>query len=300
MPSRGGIPRFAVANAKGGVGKTTVSVTLAAALEDLGYDGVVIDADPQGSATEALGHLDAYADDPPTLLDALFADPSVTPDLLRHHEAVDLLPASIYMLSAEREFVLAELLATAEAGELGADRLSESARIVDTERVRDLTHPYALLDSVIAELPDRYDFVIVDCPPAHGSMLKNVFYAAPNLVVPATAESTSKSAVERLFDEVAAFERETDRSVRTACAFVNRIRSSTNESEQMIEYLEGVFADVPVYHVRERVAFSYAFDHGETIFQYYPTLDMCDVFRDAAETLAAEYLADGESQNGRV
>lgn len=298
MPSRGGIPRFAVANAKGGVGKTTVSVTLAAALEDLGYDGVVIDADPQGSATEALGHLDAYADEPPTLMDALFDDPNVTTDLLRHHEAVDLLPASIYMLSAEREFVLGELLATTGVDGVGGERLTELARSIDTERVQELDHPYALLDSVIAELSDHYDFVVVDCPPAHGSMLKNVLYAAPNLVVPATAESTSKSAVERLFDEVAAFERETERPVQTACAFVNRIRSSTNESEQMIEYLEGVFADVPVHHVRERVAFSYAFDHGETIFQYYPTLDMCDVFRDAAKTLAAEYI-DGEKRQNR-
>jgi chromosome partitioning protein len=290
MPSGRGVPRFAVANAKGGVGKTTVSVTLAGALADLGYRGVLIDADPQGSATEALGHLDAYADTPPTLMEALFDDPHAARGLLRRHEVVDLLPASIYMLAAEREFVLAELLATAdEFGFLG-ERLETLARVVDRDRARALSHPYALLDDVIAALPDGYDYVIVDCPPAHGAMLKNVFYAAPNLVIPATAESTSKSAVERLFDEVDAFERGTDRTVETAAAFVNRVRSSTNESEQMIEHFERVFSDVPVYQVQERVAFSYAYDRGETIFQYYPSLDMCEVFREAARQLAATYI----------
>ncbi len=296
MPTGRGIPRFAVANAKGGVGKTTVSVTLAGALAELGYDGVVIDADPQGSATEALGHLDAYADEPPTLMDALFDDPAVTRQLLRSHEAADLVPASIYMLSAEREFVLAELMATDdEFGFLG-DRLERLARTIDRRRANALTHPYALLDDVISALPHAYDFVVIDCPPAHGAMLKNVLYAAPNLVVPATAESTSKSAVERLFDEVAAFERGTGRSVETAAAFVNRIRTTTNESTQMLEHLEGVFTDVPVYQIKERVAFSYAYDRGETIFQYYPSLDMCDVFRDAARDLAETYLESTTSE----
>jgi chromosome partitioning protein len=281
------VPRFAVANAKGGVGKTTVAVTLAGALSELGYDGVVVDADPQGSATEALGHLGAYADEPPTLMDALFESPALARELLRSHEAADLLPASIYMLSAEREFALAELLATTTASD---EQLASLARSVDRDRVRRLSHPYALVDEVIAALPDRYDFVIVDCPPAHGAMLKNVLYAAPNLIVPATAESTSKSAVERLFDEVAAFERTTDREVTTVAAFVNRVRASTNESEQMLDHLERVFSEVPVYRVRERVAFSYAYDRGETIFQYYPSLDMCDVFLAAARELAATYL----------
>lgn len=290
MPAGGGIRRFAVANAKGGVGKTTVSVTLAAALTELGYDGVVLDADPQGSATEALGHLDAYAEEPPTLMDAVFDRPAYTRQLLRGHEAADLVPASMYMLSAEREFVLAELLAASDQFGVRADQLQRLTRVVDTERAAKLDHRYALFDDVIRALPNGYDFVVIDCPPAYGSILKNALYAAPNLIVPAAAESTSKSAVERLFDEVAAFERETDRSVETTAAFVNRIRPSTNESAAMLDHLEAVFSETPVYQIKERVAFSYAYDRGETIFQYYPALDVCDVFLDAAGDLADRYV----------
>ena len=143
---------------------------------------------------------------------------------------------------------------------------------------------------MIAALPDGYDFVIVDCLPAHGAILKNVLYVPPNLIVPAAAESTSKSAVERLFDGVAAFERTTDREVTTAAASVNRVRASTDESEQMLDHLEGVFSEMPVSRVREPVAVSYACDRGETIFQYDPSLDTRDVVLAAARDLAATYL----------
>lgn len=283
-------PRFSVANAKGGVGKTTVAVSLAGAFNDLGYDGLFVDADPQGNATEAFGQLGMYDADPPTVFDALFDDPAVATDLIVSHDEVDLLPANVDMLAAEREFVIAELMGEAEASGFAAESLTPLAQLLTPSRVEAVAHPYGLLDSVLDGVAGAYDYVVVDCPPAHGAMLKNVLYAAPNLIVPANAEATSKGAVERLFDEVVAFEEDTGRSVTDVAAFVNRIRHSTNEADRMTTYLEQIFDNIPVYRVRERVAFSYAYESGSSIFSYDETVDMCEVFRGAAQDLAADFL----------
>ena len=293
-------PRVVVANAKGGVGKTTVAANLVGALADRGLDVLAVDADPQGNLTEALGHLDAYEATPPTLFDVLL-DANARGEIatiLQEGGEADLVPSSIDMLGSSEELVAAHFLAKIH-NDPGLDLdpglvenvtgvLELLTELVTPETAGSDPHGYGLLDDALDRVDDDYDIVVIDAPPGHNPMFKNALYAAPNLIVPATAEASSKGAVDRLFDEIAAFEEETDIAVTERFAVVNRIRMSTKAADQMTAFLKEVFDDVPVYEVPERVALSYAYDAGESIFEYDPEADVTGTFGDAADRLVED------------
>ncbi len=249
-----GSSRLCVTNQKGGVGKTTVAINVAGALNRLGRDVLFVDLDPQGNATEGLGLLEAYDAEYPTLLDG-FLEAGDVPidDLIYAHAEMDVLASNIEMNAAE-----ASLLQ--EVG--GETRLA----------------------SMLEEVDDDYDYVVVDCPPHLGMITDNALYAARNLVIPALAESTSKRSLELLFDYVSALERDHGIRIDTRALVVNRIEN-TNEAEAMLEWFGEALPDVPNYEVRKRVALQRAFAAGTSIFRTDERVDMCDIFLEIAETI---------------
>lgn len=290
-------PRVVVANAKGGVGKTTVAANLIGALADRGLSVLGVDADPQGNLTEAMGHLDAYEADPPTLFDVLLdVDSRDEIETIRcAGQEADLIPSSIDMLGSSVELVAAHMLGMlhndpefpAEATDINTatELIQLMTSLVTPATAGEHPHGYGLLDDVLGRVDDDYDIVVIDAPPGHNPLFKNALFAAPHLIVPATAEASSKGAVDRLFDEIAAFEEETDVTIREQFAVVNRIRMSTNAANQMTTFLEQIFDDVPVFKIPERVALSYAYDEGESIFEYDPSADVIGTFGQSADHL---------------
>lgn len=243
--------RLCVTNQKGGVGKTTVAINLAGALNERGREVLFVDLDPQGNATEGLGFVDAYDDEPPTILDALLDPEGVaTEELIYDHPEMDVLTSSIDMTAAE-----ATLLQEPD----GETKLSR------------------LLDSAASE----YDYVVVDCPPQLGMLTDNALYAARNLVVPALAESTSKRALELLYDYVSALEDEHGIRIDTRALVINRIET-TGEARSMIEWFEAAMDDVPTVKIRKRVALQRAFSARRSIFAIDEEIDMRDQFTEIA------------------
>lgn len=309
VPQAQGPPRVVVANAKGGVGKTTIAANLIGALNQQGLDVLAVDADPQGNLTEALGHLDAYEADPPSLFDVLLdaRGRDLIHSIVCEGDEADLIPSSIDMLGSSTELAAADFLGRIHNGELGLDSqaieettatLEMLTSIVTPASVGSDPHGYGLLAAALEKIDTGYDVVVIDAPPGHNPMFKNALYAAPNLIVPATAEASSKGAVDRLFDEVAAFEEETGIVVEEQFAVVNRIRMSTNAAEQMTQFLEAIFDDIPVFHIPERVALSYAYDAGESIFEYDPQADVTTTFEAAATSLVESLPIAKEVQHG--
>jgi len=290
-------PQLVVANAKGGVGKTTVAANLVGALNHEGLDVLAVDADPQGNLTEALGHLEAYEAEPPTLFDVLL-DPNMRDEInsiIQEGPEADLVPGNIDMLGSSMELAAAHFIAVLHNTDLLEDRdqlisqvtnvIMDMTSVVTPETVGDHPHGYGLLADALDHVDNHYDIIVVDALPGHNPMFKNALFAAPRLVVPATAEATSKGAVDRLFDEVAAFEQDTGIHVEEQFAVVNRIRKGTNAADQMTAFLGEIFEDIPVYHVPERVALSYAYDEGQSIFEYDPSADVAKTFSEAATDL---------------
>jgi chromosome partitioning protein len=151
------LPRvIALANQKGGVGKTTTTVNLGAALADLGYRVLLIDLDPQGNATTGLGinHHDLDVTIYNVLLQDVNLDECVEPTEVK---GLFIAPASLDLAGSEIELVTA------------FSRESKLKRALD-------------------EVIDDYDYVLIDCPPSLGLLTVNALVAATEVMVPIQCE----------------------------------------------------------------------------------------------------------------
>jgi len=257
--------KIAVSNQKGGVGKTTVAINVAGALNQRGRDVLLVDLDPQGAATEGLGFLEEYDAQPPSLFEVL-TEPEQRDeirDLVVEHEEMDVVPSNIDMTAAEPELTLSRR---------GGEQLALA----------------------LQEIEDDYDYIVIDCPPYLGYLTDNGLYAAQNLLIPALAESTSKRALELLFDHVEALELDYEITIDERGVVANRVEE-TNEAKEMMQWFDDAFPDVPVWEVRKRVALQRAFSDGRSIFEHDPDLDMAEVFLEIGASLDDQFgLTDPE------
>lgn len=252
--------KLCVSNQKGGVGKTTIAINVAGALNARGHDVLFVDLDPQGNATENLGLMEAYDDEPPTLFDCLTEAEKrdEIENIVREHPEMDVVPSNIDMTAAEPELTLAR-----RSGEQ--------------------------LDLVLREIEAAYDYVIVDCPPNLGNLMDNALFATQNVLIPALAESTSKRAFELLFDHVDALEYDYEIDIRDRAVVVNRIDVRKKQAREMVEWINAAFEDVPVWEIRERADVQKALEAGVSLLEFNPDCDMCETFLDIAANLDEQF-----------
>jgi len=164
---------IALANQKGGVGKTTSTVNLACALAQRGQRVLAIDMDPQSSLTVYYGHNPrALEKQEATLYWALMKDRDLASLILSNHDgSPDLIPASIFLSSAEPELTL----------------LWDSASVF-----RDKLQP----------VRERYDYILVDCPPSLTLLTVNALAAAATVLIPVKTDYLSVMGIPLILDTV--------------------------------------------------------------------------------------------------
>ncbi|WP_135823011.1 ParA family protein [Halostella litorea] len=257
--------KLAVTNQKGGVGKTTVAINVAGALADRGREVLFVDLDPQGNATENLGMMEAYDEQPPSLFNVL-TEPDkrdAITEITRTHPAmgIDVVPSNIDMTAAERELTLSRR---------GAEQLALALDGVD----------------------DAYDYILVDCPPNLGDLVDNALYATQNVLIPALAETTSKRAFELLHDHITMLEgdyQDEDLSIREVGVVTNRIDVRKKQAKEMVDWINEAYPDVPVWEIRERAAIQRSLDEGASLFEVEPECDQREAFESIAASLDEQF-----------
>ena len=232
----------AVCNQKGGVGKTTLTINLGAALAHQGHRVLLIDLDPQGHMTEGVGMQDSYLSEGPSLYECLVGTNKgvKVADLIRKHEGEPLwiIRATYQLMLVEQALFMA----------------------------RNREHK---LKALLAQLEGQFDCVLIDCPPSLGNLTDNALNASRNVIVPIQAEATSVRAVELLFDQIESIERGLNIQVRILAVVPNLVQDSAM-SKRILADLRNQVPVVTPFELRKRVLLQAAWSSGCSIFGYKP------------------------------
>jgi chromosome partitioning protein len=200
---------LAIANQKGGVGKTTTAINLGAALGALERRILLVDCDPQGNATRGLG---AKAS-PPHLYHALSGEVSLSETIRPSGFAnLDLIPTQRDLVGVEVEFV----------GETGWE-----------ERLKRL----------LAEVAPRYDTILLDCPPSLGHLTVSALTAADGVLVPLQCEYFALEGVSELLATVRRIQGSVNKRLAIAGILLTMYDDRTNLSREVAEEIRRHFAD---------------------------------------------------------
>jgi chromosome partitioning protein len=223
---------YAVANQKGGVGKTTTTLNIAAAMAELGRAVLVVDLDPQGCLTFSLGY-DPDATEP-SLNDTVVGRATLAETIVQHGE-VDVAPSNIDLAGAE------------------VTLLSRTGREY-------------LLRGELTDLLDSYDAVLIDCAPSLGVLTINGLTAADEVLIPVQCETLSHRGVSQLLETIGDVRRLTNRGLEVRGLIATMFDPRTRHSREVLRDLLSRY-ELPLIGppVRKSIRFAESPTAGTTI-----------------------------------
>jgi cellulose biosynthesis protein BcsQ len=249
-----------ISNQKGGVGKTTSAVNLAAALARAGAKVLVIDLDPQGNASTALGV--EHRSDQQSVYDVLVSDLPLG-DVVRRsteHDNLDCVPATIHLAGAEIELV---------------------SLVAREQRLR------RALDAHLAEMDAPYDYVLIDCPPSLGLLTINAFVAAREVLIPIQCEYYALEGLSQLLSNVELIEKHLNPELRLSTILLTMYDSRTNLAQQVAQEVRDHFPTQTLGTIIPRsVRVSEAPSYGQSVISYDYASSGSLSYREAAAEIA--------------
>jgi len=233
--------RIAVINQKGGVGKTTTTVSLGAALARKGYRVLLLDLDPQANLTV---HVDKRPD-------------------LESHTMTNLLVEDAQLADLVQETAIANLFVVPSDSSLAGVEQVLANRIGRETILREALDAFPAASS--------FDFVLFDCPPSLGVLSANVLVATDKVVIPMQAEFLSLQGMAKLLEVIQLVQKRLNPTLQIACVLPCMVDGRTNLSAEVLREIEQHFGTLLTKtRIRNNVKLAEAPSFGSTIFDHAP------------------------------
>ncbi|MEE8448275.1 MAG: ParA family protein [Thermodesulfobacteriota bacterium] len=245
---------IAIANQKGGVGKTTTAINVAACLAEVGVKTLLIDLDPQGNASSGLGYTEQKEKNVyQALIGKLGLKEVIVPGPVKN---LDLVPAGIDLIGAEIELV-------------------------------SLPYRERRLRMVLRPIADQYSLLIIDCPPSLGLLTINSLTAAHSVLIPLQCEYFAMEGLGRLTETLKLVVNSLNPSLRLEGVVLTMFDPRNNLSHQVAQEVRQHFADQVFQTIIPRnVRLSESASYGQPIIIYDPRCKGAESYRQLAEEIA--------------
>lgn len=265
----GRIRVLTVSNQKGGVGKTTTAVNMSAALASVGARVLVIDLDPQGNASTALGV--KHNAETPSIYDVLINEVPLADIVQTSPESPNLLcaPSTIHLAGAEIELV---------------------SQVAREHRLRGALREYLEIEG------NHFDFVIIDCPPSLGLLTINAFTAADEVMIPIQCEYYALEGLSQLLGSVQMIQKHLNPKLHVSTILLTMYDGRTRLAQQVAEEVRSHFTHEVLSTVIPRsVRVSEAPSFGQTVIAYDGQSAGAIAYREAAVEIVARDTTEKDS-----
>lgn len=259
-----------VSNQKGGVGKTTTTVNIAAAIAEFGGRVLVIDLDPQGNASTALGV--PHSADTPSIYDVLIDDFPIADVIQPSPESENLFcaPSTIHLAGAEIELV---------------------SQVAREHRLK------TALDAFLSAQERPFDFILIDCPPSLGLLTINAFTAADEVFLPIQAEYYALEGLSQLLGNIKMIQKHLNPRIHVSTILLTMFDQRTRLSQQVGDEVRAHFPNEVLKTVIPRsVRVSEAPSFGQTVITYDGGSAGAVAYREAAVEILSRAAAKDDEE----